>query len=97
VQGPHPIGRFHDRGAIVTGYLDTSAVAFQPLWNLVGRPAAMVPWGLDGDGLPTAVQFGGRPGAERLLLSLVSQLESLAQPKSPPPPATEPRREAIAG
>lgn len=23
VQGPHPIGRFHDRGALVTGYLDT--------------------------------------------------------------------------
>ncbi len=76
VQGPHPIGRFNDRGAIVTGYLDTSAVAFQPLWNLVGRPAAMVPWDLDGEGLPTAVQFGGRAGAERLLLSLIAQLES---------------------
>jgi hypothetical protein len=27
VQRPHPIARFHDRGAVATGYLDTSAVA----------------------------------------------------------------------
>src|SRR4051794_706147 len=65
VREPWPVGRFHDSGALTTGYLDTSRVAFQPLWNLVGRPAAMVPWGLDDDGLPVAVQLGCRPGDER--------------------------------
>lgn len=75
VRGPHPIGRFRDRGALATGYLDTAAVAFQPLWNLVGRPAAMVPWDLDHEGIPTAVQFGARRGDEALLLSLAGQIE----------------------
>jgi amidase len=85
VQGPHEIGRFQNRGALATGYLDTSAVAFQPLWNLVGRPAAMVPWSSDPEGIPTAVQFGGRPGCEPLLLSLVAQLEERRGPFPPPP------------
>jgi amidase len=75
VQGPEPIGRYHDRGALLTGYLDTARVAFQPLWNLVGRPAAMVPWDFDRDGIPTAVQFGGKPQDEQLLVSLIAEIE----------------------
>jgi Asp-tRNA(Asn)/Glu-tRNA(Gln) amidotransferase A subunit family amidase len=57
------------------GYLDTARVAFQPLWNLVGRPAVMLPWDLDPDGLPTAVQLGARPADEKLLLSLAGQAQ----------------------
>jgi amidase len=76
VQGPEPIGRYHERGALVTGYLDTARVAFQPLWNLVGRPAIMLPWDRDSDGLPTAVQFGAPPRQERLLLQLAGELEA---------------------
>jgi amidase len=75
VQGPEPIGRYHGRGAMLTAYLDTARVAFQPLWNLVGRPAVMVPWSLDADGIPTAVQLGGPPRSEQLLLRLVGQIE----------------------
>jgi amidase len=75
VVAPHPIGRFNDRGALYTGWADTAAVAYQPLWNLVGRPATMVPWDFDADGLPTAVQFGAPAGGERLLLALVGELE----------------------
>jgi amidase len=75
VEGPEPIGRYHDRGALVTGYLDTARVAFQPLWNLVGRPATMLPWDRDKDGLPTAIQLGAPPRGERLLLSLAGQIE----------------------
>jgi amidase len=75
VEAPHPIGRFNDRGALYTGWADTAAVAYQPLWNLVGRPATMVPWDFDADGLPTAVQFGAPAGGERLLLALVGELE----------------------
>jgi amidase len=85
VRGPHEIGRFQNRGALLTGYLDTAAVAFQPLWNLVGRPAAMVPWSTDPEGIPTAVQLGGRPDAEPLLLSVVAQLEERRGPFPPPP------------
>jgi amidase len=77
VRSPHELGRFERRGALLTGYLDTAAVAFQPLWNLVGRPAVMVPWDLDRDGLPTAVQLGAPPGGEALLLRVASQLENL--------------------
>jgi amidase len=90
-QGPEPIGRYHDRGALVTGYLDTARVAFQPLWNLVGRPAAMVPWGEDEQGIPTAVQLGGPAGAERRLLSLIAELEQARRwPERVPAFATQP-------
>jgi amidase len=75
VQGPEPIGRYHDRGALFTAFQDTARVAFQPLWNLVGRPAMMVPWDLDAEGLPTAVQLGAPPFAEELLLRLTAELE----------------------
>jgi amidase len=90
VQGPWPVGRFHDNGALVTGYLDTARVAFQPLWNLVGRPAVMLPWELDADGLPTAVQLGARPGGERLLLSLAAQLEETRRWADDRPPISLP-------
>jgi amidase len=76
MQPPEPIGRFRDRGALLTAYMDTAQVAWQPLWNLVGRPAVMVPWDLDPAGLPTAVQLGASPGAERLLVGLTAELES---------------------
>jgi amidase len=36
----------------------------------------MVPWDLDPAGLPTAVQLGASPGAERLLVGLTAELES---------------------
>jgi amidase len=75
MQGPDPIGRYHDRGALVTGYRDTARVAVQPPWNLVGRPAMMLPWDFDTDGLPTAIQFGAPPRQVRLLLSLAAELE----------------------
>jgi amidase len=35
----------------------------------------MVPWSLDADGIPTAVQLGGPPRSEQLLLRLVGQIE----------------------
>jgi Asp-tRNA(Asn)/Glu-tRNA(Gln) amidotransferase A subunit family amidase len=36
----------------------------------------MLPWDLDRDGLPTAVQFGAPPRQERLLLQLAGDLEA---------------------
>jgi amidase len=87
MQGPEPVGRYHDRGAVVTGYLDTARVAFQPLWNLVGRPAAMLPWDLDSHGLPTAVQLGARAGQEELLLALAGEIEQARRWTDWRPPA----------
>ena len=40
------------------------------MFNVTGQPAAVVPWGLDGDGLPTSIQLVGRPFDEATLLSL---------------------------
>jgi amidase len=47
-------------------------------FNLTGQPAVTVPIGVDGDGLPTAVQLVGRVGAEDVLYSLAGQLERAA-------------------
>jgi amidase len=86
VQGPPEVGHFDGRGAFYTLQKDTERVAFQPLWNLVGRPAVMVPAGRDEDGLPLAVQVAGRPNDEALLLSLAAQLEQALEWNAPRPP-----------
>ena len=51
---------------------------FTAVFNLTGQPAVTVPLGVDGDGLPTAVQLVGRLGAEDVLYSLAGQLERAA-------------------
>ena len=51
-------------------------VAFNPVWNHIGNPAAAVPAGFDDDGLPLSVQIAGRPDGEETLLSLAHQLET---------------------
>ena len=45
------------------------------MFNVTGQPAAVVPWGLDGNGLPTSIQLVGRPFDEATLLSLAAQIE----------------------
>ena len=52
-------------------------VPFQQIANVTGQPAAVVPWGLDRDGLPLSVQLVGRPSDEATLLSLSAQIESV--------------------
>jgi amidase len=76
VKPPGGIGQYAARGALYTLWSDTARVAFQPLWNLVGRPAAMLPAGFDADGLPLSVQLGARPNDEATLVALAAQLES---------------------
>jgi amidase len=74
-------------GAAEGGYGRAAAVAveiaarmspFTAVFNLTGQPAVTVPIGVDGDGLPTAVQLVGRVGAEDVLYSLAGQLERAA-------------------
>ncbi|WP_118915536.1 amidase [Mycobacterium shigaense] len=74
-EGPSRIGAYRRRGAVSTLLLVAQRVPFFPVWNLTGQPAAVVPWDLDGDGLPVAVQLVGRPRDEATLLSLSAQIE----------------------
>ena len=73
--GPSRIGTYQRRGAISTLALVAARVPFQALFNVTGQPAAVVPWDLDGKGLPTSVQLVGRPFDEATLISLAAQIE----------------------
>jgi amidase len=74
--GPSRIGAYQRRGAVWTLLSVAQQVPYQQVWNLTGQPAAVVPWDLDGDGLPLSVQLVGRPYDEATLLSLSAQIEA---------------------
>jgi amidase len=73
--GPSRVGAYQRRGAISTLTLVARRVPFQAMFNVTGQPAAVVPWDLDGNGVPTSVQLVGRPSDEATLLSLSTQIE----------------------
>jgi amidase len=73
---PWRLLRWEGRGAIVTTNGAGAVVGFTSVWNVTGQPAASVPAGFSGDGLPRAVQLVGRPHDETTLLSLAAQLEA---------------------
>ncbi len=73
---PLTVGRFEGCGAARTFNGAARFVAYNPLWNHIGNPAAAVPAGLDAGGLPLSVQIAGPPDSEPLLLSLAAQLEA---------------------
>jgi amidase len=75
-RGPSKIGAYQRRGALATLNSVIGRVPFQAVFNATGQPAAVVPWGLDGDGLPMSVQLVGRPSDEVTLLSLSAQIEA---------------------
>jgi amidase len=49
---------------------------YTAIFNVTGQPAVSLPLSQGDDGLPTAVQFAGRPADEATLLSLAAQLET---------------------
>ncbi len=73
---PFEIGALQGRGAVRTLNAMLDRVPYYATWNATGQPAASVPAGFDGDGLPLAVQLVGRPDDEGTLLSLAAQLEA---------------------
>ena len=73
--GPSRVGAYQRRGAISTLAMVAARVPFQAMFNVTGQPAAVVPWGLDGDGIPTSIQIVGRPFDEATLLSVGAQIE----------------------
>jgi amidase len=74
--GPPRVGAYQRRGAVSSLLRVARHVPFFEIWNLTGQPAAAVPWGLDHDGLPFAIQLVGRPYDEATLLALSAQIES---------------------
>lgn len=74
-RGPSRVGAYQQRGALATLNAVIARVPYTALFNATGQPAAVVPWGLDGDGLPLSVQLVGRPSDEATLLSLSAQIE----------------------
>ncbi len=75
-KAPLEIGRYEGRSAQYTLNGVLRWAPFNGVWNHVGNPAAAVPAGFDGEGLPLSVQLVGRPASERTLLSLSRQLEA---------------------
>ena len=76
--GPPSVGAYRRRGALFT--LNAAALRRSPfvaIVNATGQPAAVVPWGLDLDGVPMSVQLVGRPADEATLLALSTQIESV--------------------
>jgi amidase len=73
---PFRVGRFQRRGALVTFNASAAKVPWYGIFNATGQPAASVPAGFDGGGLPLAVQLVGRAGDEATLLSLAAQIEA---------------------
>jgi aspartyl-tRNA(Asn)/glutamyl-tRNA(Gln) amidotransferase subunit A len=59
---------------------------FTYLWNMTGQPAASVPWGVGGDGLPMGVQLVGGVGAEPDIIRAAAALQR-ASPPMPRPAA----------
>jgi amidase len=49
---------------------------FTAICNVTGQPAVMLPLAQGDDGLPTGVQFMGRPAGEGQLLALAAQVEA---------------------
>jgi len=55
------------------------------VWNLLGFPAAVIPFGLTPEGLPVGIQIVGRPYTEELILEVAVRLEEARGPFPAPP------------
>lgn len=73
--GPPPLLVPLANRGLVRSLLASNRGAWAMPWNVVGQPAATVPAGVDGAGLPAAVQLCGAPGDEATVLGLAHQIE----------------------
>ncbi len=72
---PVEVGRWAGQGALRTLIGMSRVYPHTPPWNYLGNPAASIPLGRTGDGLPLAAQLVAAPSREDVLLSLAAQLE----------------------
>jgi len=72
-----------------TGFLDTEVIdglcRFAFLGNLTGLPAASLPVGVDGDGLPLGLQLMGDAWDEATILAASAHLERIGVARTPKP------------
>ncbi|MFL5847085.1 MAG: amidase [Solirubrobacteraceae bacterium] len=76
---PPPVGKWKGKGAFATLNGVAGHVPYNPIFNATGQPAAAVPSGFSGGGLPLSVQLVGPMGADARLVALAAQIEA-AQP-----------------
>lgn len=74
---PRRLGDLENSWVVPSLLRSLPVVAYTALWNVTGHPAASVPTGFAGDGLPVAVQLVGRRGDEGTLLALAAELEAV--------------------
>ncbi|MFF1633688.1 amidase [Leifsonia sp. NPDC058248] len=72
---PRPIGWFDQEDGERNFEQQVQYTPFTSMLNVSGLPAIVLPVSQTADGLPMGVQLIGRPGGERTLLSLATQLE----------------------
>jgi amidase len=72
---PRPVGWFDQEDAERNFEQQVLYTPFTSMLNVSGLPAIVLPVAQTDDGLPMGVQLIGRPGGERTLLSLATQLE----------------------
>jgi amidase len=74
-QPPPPIGALKDFDLTRIRFV-FGLTPFTSMWNTTGQPAASVPAGFDGEGLPIGVQLVGRPWDEATVIRVSAQLEA---------------------
>lgn len=74
---PLPIGSCSQMGDDIDGYLWSvyGNVAFLPIFNSSGGPAASLPLSATETGLPIGIHFGGKLGQDKLILAVSALLE----------------------
>jgi amidase len=83
---PPEAAQWEGIGALRTLIEMTMVYPYCVVWNATGQPAAAVPAGFIGDGLPLSVQLIAPPEREDVLLSLAAQIEAeTAWPDARPP------------
>jgi amidase len=87
-KGPSRIGAYRRRGVLGSLLFASGRVPFYETWNLTGQPAAVLPWGLDGDGIPVSIQLICRKDDEATLLALSAQLEAIRPARNWRPPVS---------
>jgi Asp-tRNA(Asn)/Glu-tRNA(Gln) amidotransferase A subunit family amidase len=82
-----PAFRHRERDWFVRGqkveYL--KAMSYSQWWNILGFPAAAVPFAQSPEGLPIGVQIVGRPWHDEEVLAVAAQVESAGSGFRPPP------------